>query len=114
MKELFSVPGNSIRLVDKKRMIFSVSDGCYYDISGKQIPAEDGFDAPKYNIDEDPWNSYWIKDEGLDEPLIAESVEEVIVEIDDCFGKYGFKNRAGVFVIEPQYACSDCRTCTSC
>jgi len=43
----------------------------------------------------------------ISEKLVAESIIEPEYEIDDVFGKYGFKNRAGQFVIEPQYAYSD-------
>ena len=36
--------------------------------------------------------------------LLSENVGEIIEEIDDIFGCFGFKNEAGEFVIEPQYA----------
>lgn len=111
MKTLFSLPGNNIRLADKQRMIFDVYDGCFYDTNGKQVPSEDGFKSSSYDYSDDPWESYWIEDEGLDEPLVAESIEEVVEEIDDCFGKFGFKNQAGEFVIEPQYAYAHQFTC---
>ena len=42
--------------------------------------------------------------EGLKEPLKSETVVESVCDIDNVFGQYGFKNRAGEFVMEPQYA----------
>ena len=41
--------------------------------------------------------------EGVKEPLKSETVEESVCDIDNVFGKYGFKNRAGEFVTEPRY-----------
>lgn len=104
MKTLFTVPGTSIRLADKERMIFDLYNGKYCDINGRPVPAEEKFMTPPYDLNDDPWESYWIEDEGLEEPLLAESTTEVVEEIDDIFGLFGFKNRAGEFVIEPQYA----------
>lgn len=53
---------------------------------------------------DDEWYEEWMEYGGLEEPLKAESEVEPAWEIDDAFGKYGFKNKAGEFVIEPQYA----------
>ena len=105
MKLLFTIPGKHARLADKERMIIDLFDGHYYDLYGKQVPAEDGF-AIQYTplADIDPWERDWIRNEGIEEKLISESTIEVKEEIDDFFGLYGFKNKAGEFVIEPQYA----------
>ena len=112
MKILFSVPGKTVRLADKERLIFDFYDGKYYDSTGKQVPAEDGFNPPpSYDYSDDPWESYWIEDEGLEEKLVSESIVDVVEEIDDIFGQFGFKNQAGEFVIEPQYAYAHEFTC---
>ena len=112
MKELFSKPGKSVRLADKERMIFDFGNGDYYDIKGNAVPAEDSF-AYKYvdNTSNDPWEQDWIDDEGIEEKLISESTVEPENEIDDMFGNFGFKNKAGEFVIEPQYAFAHDFTC---
>ena len=112
MKELFSKPGKSVRLADKERMIFDFGNGDYYDIKGNAVPAEDSF-AYKYvdNTSNDPWEQDWIDDEGIEEKLISESTVEPENEIDDMFGNFGFKNKAGEFVIEPQYAFAHEFTC---
>ena len=101
MKILFKKEGKSIRLVDKEKMVFWC-DYRYYDRHGEQIAYEEPEEETE--DDDDDWFQYWMEDEGLDEPLKAVSVEKEIFEIDDVFGKYGFQNEAGEFVIEPQYA----------
>ena len=104
MKLLFSVPGENIWMADKERMIFRTAGGNYYDINGNAVPAEaewEGLSCPQHD---NPWDSDWVEYEGLDEPLVSESTVEVDWEIDDGFGNFGFKNRAGEFIIEPQYA----------
>lgn len=102
MKTLFSIPCRSVRVADPERLVFCFDDDSFVDIHGNPVPEEPGFRLPE--ISRDPWDSYWIEDEGIDEKLISETIEEPVHEIDDIFGKYGFKNRAGEFVIEPQYA----------
>ncbi|MBQ3014113.1 MAG: WG repeat-containing protein [Clostridia bacterium] len=101
MKIIFSKPGKWIHLVDEERLVFCI-DNVFYDISGIEIPV----DKSSYNntYEEDEWDQYWMDDEGLDEPLRAVSTVEPQYEIDDAFGSYGFKNKAGDFVIAPQYA----------
>ena len=111
MKVLFSKPGKSVICADEDRLIFNFDDEFYYDINGLQVPAEEGFQDCDYDYSNDPWESYWIEDEGIEEKLVSESVIGVKEEIDDIFGKFGFKNRAGEFVIEPQYAFAHEFTC---
>ena len=113
MKVLFSIPGKSLRIVDKDRMIFEEYDGKYYDKNGNIVPKEDGFNAPPfYNLDcEDEWTEFYRKNEGLTEALIPESTVEPEYTVDDVFGMFGFKNKDGKFVIEPQYAYADEFTC---
>lgn len=112
MKTLFIKTGKSIRLVDKDRMIFDLYDGSYCNIEGQPVPAEDSFKPKSHSDDDyDIWNSWWIEYEGLEEKLISESTTEPEEEIDDTFGNYGFKNRKGEFVIEPQYAYAHEFTC---
>ena len=109
MKVLFKKQGESIWLADEDELIFCI-DNIFYDKEGNKIPPKQSF----YHIDceeKDVWDSYWIGYEGLDEPLMAESIIEPEWEIDDAFGNYGFKNKAGEFVIEPQYAFAHDFTC---
>ncbi|MBR6311856.1 MAG: WG repeat-containing protein [Oscillospiraceae bacterium] len=119
MKTLFTVPCKSAFPANKERLILGVETGSpynytYYDICGNTIPAEPGFEFfdTSCKEDDDPWDSEWIKNEGLEEKLIAESVKEIEWEIGhDGFGLFGFKNRTGEFVIEPQYAYAHNFTC---
>ncbi len=116
MKTLLTVACKRAFLADKNRVILGVSNGAgyeFYDMTGNKVPAEDGFDYPDSFCDEenDPWESEWIKNEGLEEKLIAESTKKIEWEIDDGFGLFGFKNRAGEFIIEPQYAYAHNFTC---
>lgn len=106
MRILFKRKGNKVSLVDSERLVFNI-DGKYINESGVEIPAEDSFykrDEEYDSPDTDTWYQNWMDYEGLEEPLKSESIEEPLFEIDDVFGKYGFKNEAGEFVIEPQYA----------
>lgn len=118
MKTLFTVTCKSAFPANEERHILGVETETpykykYYDMSGNMIPAEPDFEPfdASYEEDDDPWDSDWIKNEGLEEKLIAESVKEITWEIDDGFGLFGFKNRAGKFVIEPQYAYAHDFTC---
>ena len=116
MKVLFTVSGKRLFLADKERMIIGIDNESayeYYDMKGNLVPAEDGFDYPDAlnDTDDDPWESSWIKNEGIEEELIPESIKEIEWEIDDAFGLFGFKNRAGDFVIEPQFAYAHEFTC---
>lgn len=107
MKILFSKSGRSAYLADKEKMIFSI-DNVYYDKNGNEVPFENRFDDSddeyEYEYEKDAWSEDWILEEGLDEPLIAVSTVEVEWEVDDGFGNFGFKNKDGEFVIEPQFA----------
>lgn len=105
MKILFQRKGGKVSLVDSKRLIFCIDDK-FVNESGVEIQVEGGFCEKDEHNDgnEDVWYEPWIDYEGLDEPLKSESVVELICEIDDVFGQYGFKNKEGEFVIEPQYA----------
>lgn len=111
MKVLFSKQGKSCFVADKERIIFCI-DNAYYDINGDEVPDEEAFHKKK-NIDDDDdcWYQYWMDYEGLPEPLISDTTIEPEWEIDDVFGNYGFKNQAGEFVIEPQYAYAHEFTC---
>lgn len=94
MRLLFSLKGKHARIADKDRMIFDI-DGSFYDVAGTQIPEEAGFRAQVSawnNNDDDPWSSVNAAEQGLDEPLLSESVEEIEWEIDDGFGKFGFES----------------------
>ena len=109
MKTLFSKQGKSCYVVDKERIIFCI-DNAYFDINGNELQDEASFHK-SHDDDDDDWYKYWMDDEGLPEPLKAESTVELEWEIDDAFGNFGFKNQAGEFVIEPQYAYAHEFTC---
>ena len=113
MKELFVKPCKYIRLADSDKMIFDIGEDHYCDQTGAPVPPD-----PKYryvpkvcNYSDDPWDSDWIENEGLDEKLISKSTTDPVEEIDDTFGCYGFINRAGEYVIEAQYAFAHEFTC---
>jgi hypothetical protein len=108
LKILFSKQGKSCYVADKERLIFCI-DKVYFDINGNEVPDEEAFH--KHRAEDDGWYQYWMDYEGLPEPLKAESTIEPEYEIDDVFGNYGFKNEAGEFVIEPQYAYAHNFTC---
>ena len=95
-------------MADKVRTIFCI-DNAYFDINGNEVPDEEAFH--KERNDSDDRYDYWMDYEGLPEPLMAESTVEPECEIDDIFGNFGFKNKAGEFVIEPQYAYAHEFTC---
>ena len=106
MKILFQKEGRKISIIDKEQLIFKV-DGKFINEAGVEIPEEEDFrkKSDAYDIyDDGQWYEEWMDYSGLEEQLKSESVEEPITEIDDVFGKYGFRNEAGEFVIEPQYA----------
>lgn len=102
MKVLFTKEGKSIYCADKEKKIFC-SDGVFYDKNGNIVPPMESFYSDDEN-DENSWYQEWMEYEGLEEPLKSESIVEIEWEIDDGFGQFGFKNEAGEFVIEPQYA----------
>jgi len=100
MKILFHTTGKRIQLIASEELIFNI-DGKYINTSGAEISAED---VIKRNESDDEWYESWMEYAGLEEPVKSESVVEPIYEMGDMFGKYGFKNKAGEFKIEPQYA----------
>ena len=99
MKLLFSKKGYRISLADEENPIFLI-DKKYYDKTGNEVGPVKSVDHEKYGN----WYEYWMDDEGLAEPLKAVSYIEPEWDIDECFGKFGFQNKKGEFVIEPQYA----------
>lgn len=112
---LFIAKGKYITLADADDFIFAVHDSenriHYCDSKGNSVAKKQSYEPHPDPISDDPWSSEWIKDEGLDEPLISESTTEEQWEIDDVFGNYGYKNQKGEFVIEPQYASAQEFTC---
>lgn len=104
MKNLFTTKGKYIYIVDEVRKIVEI-DHEFYDLNGNSVPGEETFYDEYYEKnDEDRWTYEFIENEGIEEKLISESTIEPVWEIDDAFGNYGFKNKQGEFVIEPQYA----------
>lgn len=108
MKILFSKQGESCYVADKEKIIFCI-DNAYFDINGNEVPDQEAFHKKRNKNDD--WYRYWMDYEGLPEPLKAESTVEPECEIDDIFGNFGFKNKDGEFVIEPQYAYAYDFTC---
>ena len=105
MKILFQRKGSKVDFVDLTRRIISI-DGKFVNELGEEIQGEEKPCKRELldDYEEDDWYRPWMDYEGLDEPLKSESVVELICEIDNVFGQYGFKNKKGEFVIEPQYA----------
>ncbi len=105
MKILFQRKGSKVDFVDLTRRIISI-DGKFVNELGEEIQVEEKIYKREAldDYEEDDWYESWMDYEGLDELLKSESIVEPICEIDDMFGQYGFKNKAGEFVIEPQYA----------
>lgn len=105
MKILFQTKANKVELVDKERLIFNI-DGKFVNESGEVVQVEEKF-YKREELDEykeDDWYKPWMEYEGLEEPLKSEIIVESVCDIDNVFGQYEFKNKAGEFVIEPQYA----------
>ena len=105
MKILFQTNGKRVQLIDSENLIFNV-DGKLINASGAEISKDEYEQKHKKNDihEEDEWYEEWMEYEGVEELLKAESIVEPEWEIDDVFGKYGFKNKEGEFIIEPQYA----------
>lgn len=114
MKILFQMKANNVELVDNEKLIFKI-DGKFVNEFEEEIQVDENL-YKKENLDdyedsyeeddweEEEWYQPWMEYTGLEEQLKSESVVEPLFEIDDVFGQYGFKNEAGEFVIEPQYA----------
>lgn len=110
MKELFHIQASDIWLADYDRKIFCVGNDRFVDSSLRLFPEEDGFIRYKnMPMAKEEREAQWEKErwEHLDAVcagLDSFSSTEVIEEIDDIFGTFGFKNKTGEVVIEPQYA----------
>ena len=105
MKILFTKEAKDFRyggVVDWEKPIF-VFDHKYYNIKGEEVPKTE-IKVKTIEEDDAEWDEYFRETEGQTESIKAESIIEPEHEIDDIFGKYGFKNENGEFVIEPQYA----------
>lgn len=106
MKTLFCKKGKYASLVDKENLIFEI-DKVYFNQYGEQVPEKKEY-IRNYHDDE-AWEAqrienFYSENPGLSEYLKSESITDIEYEIDDCFGCFGFKNKAGEFIIEPQYA----------
>lgn len=102
MNILLEIEGKNVYCADKENVIFCIDD-VFYNRAGNVVPPVESFYSDDED-DEDTWYQEWMEYEGLDEPLESESTIEIEWEIDDGFGNFGFKNKAGEFVIEPQFA----------
>ena len=112
MKIIYEGSGKWAQLVNEEKKIFGTDRDEYFDENGERIPREEiVFDPDEDDEEEAIWDSDWLEYEGTSEKLISESTVEIEWEIDDGFGTFGFKNRAGEFVIEPQYAYAHQFTC---
>ena len=103
MKVLLNRKGCKVDFVNLTSQIISI-DGKLVNLLGEEIQEDPNKREEIDDYEEEDWYETWMDYEGLDEPLKSESVIEAICEIDDVFGQYGFKNKEGEFVIEPQYA----------
>lgn len=114
MKILFQTKANEVELVDNEKLLFKI-DGRFVNEFGEEIQVDENLykkekldnyenDYEEDDWEEEEWYQPWMEYTGLEEQLKSESVVEPLFEIDDVFGQYGFKNEAGEFVIEPQYA----------
>lgn len=111
---VYSTPGKSIYTKDKDLKIYCIDGNRYVDILGNPIEIDEAIKENRQKEetkDDDTFESEWLEYQGLEEKLIAESTVELEWEIDDVFGNFGFKNKAGEFVIEPQYAYAHEFTC---
>lgn len=121
MKKLFEINAKWVRLIDEDRMIFWVDDKYFVDQTGNVIPEdesirkiiaeikasyEDEEDDDDDEFGEEHNYKSWLKRNDpteLGEDLFPYSVVELISEIDHVEGCYGFRDRSGEFIIEPQY-----------
>ena len=103
MKIIFSDLSAYPYLADRERLIFQFGSE-FYDEHGNKVPAEDSLYEDEAETDEDGWDEELASRSGLAESLLPESAVEPEYDSGDMFGNFGFQNRAGVFVIEPQYA----------
>ncbi len=107
MRILFTIPKTNINLVDSDRSVFSIGQGHYLDINGKPIPEEESFHTSFIDAEEDDQRMHQEKADyiaSVCDGLESFSDQEIEWEIDDAFGHFGFKDKAGNIVIEPQYA----------
>lgn len=92
MKKLFEVKADSVALIDTERKIFETG-GQYFDEGLRTFEPDEALLAKLLeNVPK------------ADEGYTSFSTEEVEYEIDDVFGRFGFKDKSGRVVIEPQYA----------
>lgn len=114
MKRLFELQESNIYMFDAERMIFELQGNRYCDIHGNALAPEFVFGESYHSLSDfeendtddlwDPEQYSFLAEEGTIEPLRSESTTEIQWEIDDRFGNFGFINKSGEFVIEPQYA----------
>ena len=60
-----------------------------FDVNGNEVPDEEAFHQ-KQNKNDDGWYHHWMDDEGLPEPLVAESIIEPEYEIQIKMGSPHF------------------------
>lgn len=111
MKVLFTKKTKNLVLADEEKNIFELDGNTFCDIYGNPVEfwKETHNREPHSNRDDSlEWWADWCADGGTTEQLLPVSVEEVEYGIDDIFGKIGFQNAKGDFVIEPQYAFAYC------
>lgn len=100
MKIHFEYAGN-LEIVDWDKQILRIGRHQYIDIDGNPIVVVPDIYDDDYD---DEFNGYEIAYEGLDKPLKSFTTIEPESEIDDLFGNFGYKDKEGNVVIEPQYA----------
>ena len=111
MKTLFTKPVSRkpyIWLADETNMIICYDSYQFCDLAGNPTPEEYRLKLIQEHYSDDDDEEFQFaepENQGIQEPLIADSITDPDYDdIDEVFGQYGFKNRDGEYVIEPQYA----------
>lgn len=115
MKILCKLPAVEIWLADHKQKIFGVGNGWrekirFVDSRGNEVPYDASYHPypgsaeieKQLQEEDDREHAEYVA--SVCDGLESFSDQEVIEEIDDCFGNFGFKDLQGNVVIEPQYA----------
>lgn len=111
MKTLFTKPVSRmpyIWLADETNMIICYDNYQFCDLAGNPIPEEYRLKLIQEHYSDDDDEEFQFaepENQGIQEPLFADTITDPDCDdIDEVFGQYGFKNRDGEYVIEPQYA----------
>lgn len=110
MKKLLHIHVSDVWMADYSRRIFCIGENRFIDTQMCEWPKEEGFvrfpGSPQTEEERDAeWEKErWEHIDTVNDGLKSFSSTEVIEEIDEIFGTFGFKNKAGDIIIEPQFA----------